>query len=48
MQIMSAKANTDLPDILASLKRIVADGGNASKEVAVSNGNGTLILEPSF
>ena len=45
---MSAKTNTDLQDVLASLKNIVADGGNASKEAAVSNGNGTLILEPSF
>ena len=40
---MSVKTNTDLTDVLASLKSIVADGGNALKEVAVSEGNGALI-----
>ena len=44
---MSEKTYTDLPDVLASLKSIVADCGSAPKEVAVSKGNGTLILAPS-
>ena len=43
---MSEKTYTDLPDVLASLKSIVADG-ECSKEVAVSKGNGTLVLAPS-
>ena len=45
---MSEKTNTDLTDVLASLKSIVADEGEALKEVAVSKGNEMLILAPSL
>ena len=45
---MSEKANTDLTDVLASLKSIVADEEEALKEVAVSKGNEMLILASSL
>lgn len=45
---MNEKTNTDLTDVLASLKSIMADEGEALKEVAVSEGNGMLILGPSL
>ena len=45
---MSEKTNTDLTDVLASLKSIVADEGKSLKEVAVSKGNEMLILASSL
>ena len=45
---MSEKTNTDLTDVLASLKRIVADEGEALKEVVVSEEKDTFILAPTL
>ena len=44
---MSEKTNTDLMDVLASLKKIVTDEGETPREVAVSGVGGKLILAPS-
>jgi hypothetical protein len=43
---MTEKTNTDFTDVLESLKRIVADDGEASKEVSVTEDKETLILTP--
>ena len=45
---MSEKTNTDLKDVLASLKSIITDESETVKEVAVSGVGGKLILAPSL